>query len=217
MSQFELTPDQQRSTEKQILYEAELIRGGATISKLGQLVVTEAQRERLMRVDPYEEEIYEWLDTTVEDAFLTTGKLTAIETRCINALARDGATTFRHVLIRGAHRLSDLRNLGGKSGGALMDALQNDYGIELKEAPTFEEVVNYCRDVSEVDGGFISEKIRPGYSVKDILDTGSNEEILPMLSLRFQNAEDVQLKAADAIRRQATNFADQFGQVKHAK
>ncbi len=219
MSEF-LTPEEQYNTQQRILHDAELIRGGAVINKLGILVVTAAQREELLYGDPEKEKMYEWLDTNVEQAFAEKaegGKLSAIESRCVRALQRDGATTFRHVMIRGAYRVRDLRNIGGKSYDALIDIMQNDLGIPLNNTSTDEDLVKYCRNVAEIDGGFIDQKIRPGYSVQDVVDAESLEDIARMFNASFYVSDQVKLEAALSTKQQAVGFASSFEQLKHTQ
>lgn len=162
MGEVLFTEEQQRQTELRILHDAELLRSGASVNKLGGVALDDGQLENVMTTrDPLQTSVERlersaretWLETRLEQVFSDAEDLDShAKGRAMQAVLGSGLISVRHILVYGREALVTGRNqLGPRFIGVLDNYITaNAFGYNWEDHPTLESVVDICGTLDKV-------------------------------------------------------------------
>jgi hypothetical protein len=135
-----LSQEQQEITAQNILYAAELLRNGASISKFGTLMLAGSQLENVQfSDDPFlsrESMLIAWLNTKVTDLLpqetTTDKRLSARINGHMYRLDRPNNPRIKDILHSGRTRVRSWNGIGSTALNAITDVVSdNPFGLEL--------------------------------------------------------------------------------------
>ena len=218
VSEYFLFEEQQRMSEQRVLFDAELIREGATINSLGCLGITEAQYWRLKSLENEIPCLETWLTSDISDVYLDSGLAELMGNRPLKILLRNKIQKVQHILALGRNGMP--QGIGDKSYHAIELMLSNNFGIDWKNSPTVEDIAGYCNSLDEVPGQVVHRRVKNELSVSEVLQIAETNDDLSSALFFYINGgrkeldEKSKLSVMNSVKSQTIAFADNFTNYK---
>lgn len=217
--EISLDYNQRRETEQRILITAELIRGGAIIGDLGNLIISDRQLERAHifgdplageRIESFTEQ--EILNESIESAwsrYYPEGPNATLTKNTWRRLNKYGIETIRDVLVAGKRQVSGIRNVGVASYIQLSNLLTASVPKQTwQNRPSVSEIADFCEDLDQVNilavtkHAFRTRRL----TVAQVADTPRSS--LPDLMKNYQSM--LSPSEAEQVHAAAVQFAAEF-------